>query len=55
MVCAATTNEGRFINQTTQWLVLFKNGQIASAMPNPPAIHCLTAPSGPFPEAVKRS
>ncbi len=55
VVCATTTNEGRFIAQTTHWLFLFENGQIASALPNPPAIHCISVQDEPFPEVAKRT
>jgi hypothetical protein len=54
MVCAATTNEGRLINQTTRWMIFFQNGQIFSATPNPGAIHCASVPEQPFPEVVQR-
>jgi hypothetical protein len=54
MVCAATTNEGRLINQTTRWMIFFQNGQIFSATSNPGAIHCASVPEQPFPEVVQR-
>jgi hypothetical protein len=54
MVCATTTNEGRFIHQTTRWLIFFENGQILSATANPGAIHCASVPDQPFPEVVQR-
>jgi hypothetical protein len=55
VVCATTTAEGRFIPTTTRWLVLFENGQIASAIVNPGAIYCAGVPEEPFPEVVKRT
>ena len=55
VVCAMTSIDGAFIPHVTRWLFLFENGQIASAWPNPGAIYCMSAPDGPFPEAVKRT
>ena len=52
VVCATTTNQGRLISQTTHWLFLFENGQVASAIPNPPAIHCISVQDEPFPDAL---
>jgi hypothetical protein len=53
IVCATTTNEGRLISQSTGWLIMFENGQIAQAIVNPGAIWCLGVQDGPFPEVVK--
>jgi hypothetical protein len=53
IVCATTTNEGRLISQSTGWLIMFENGQIAQAIANPGAIWCLGLQDGPFPEVVK--